>query len=99
MKLKPQQTLRRRRPVNGPNHQLSTREREIAHLAAQNQAAQDIAGELGLHTASVNPYCRRIFAKPNVHKRVAAVARVQGPDPVTSTGYTTRDDERARTPR
>jgi DNA-binding NarL/FixJ family response regulator len=83
MKPSPDQASRdaRPQPING--HRLSARERQIVHLAGEGHGDKEISNRLGLHTATVNTYWRRIFSKLEVHNRVAAVARVRSPGDVT----------------
>jgi len=53
---------------------LTKREREIAELAAEDQADKQIADALCISPATVNHHRRHILAKLRVHSRVAAVA-------------------------
>jgi DNA-binding CsgD family transcriptional regulator len=62
---------------------LRPRERDVVRRLASGAATVDIAESMGLSTATVNTYMKRIFMTLGVHSRVELVALVTGTLPRT----------------
>ena len=58
-----------------PFRDLTPRELEILQMAAECVSVDGIANQLGVSPATVSAHLARIYAKLDVHCRVAAVAR------------------------
>lgn len=69
-------SITRRTAQTGSTIALSPRELEIAQLVAEGLPNKQISHELGISSATVSTYLRRMFAKLNVTSRAAMTAQL-----------------------